>query len=381
MVTAGQPSGFAPALQRGVHTGEQTLGRRLFVAGGAVDLAGKEQALDLARLEAVLERARVEVVVLNGIARAQDVGVLHAGHAAHQGVLDIKRQAGGDAVGVNLVGRQALGFQKNLVAVFVGEAVDLVFHARAIAWPYPFDLAGEHGAAVKAGADDVVGALVGVGDPTRHLAWVHLGPAHDAEHRHRTVRGVGAGHAVTGLLCALRVIDAPPIDARGCAGFQAALGQLQFFEPRRQAHGRRIARPTGGVVVQAHMDLAVQERTGCEHHGAATEANADLRDSAHHTVTFDHQVVHGLLEQPQVRLVFQDAADGGFVQNAVGLRPSGAYGRAFAAVEDAKLNAAFVGGQGHGPAQGIDFFDQMAFANAANRGVAAHLPQGLNVVS
>ena len=148
LITAWQPSAFAATLQRSVHAREQTLGRRLFVPGGAVDLAGKKQALDLARLEAVLERARVEVVVFDGVAGAQDVGVFHAGHAAHQRELDVKRQAGGNAVGVNLVGVQALGLQENLVAVLVGKAVDFVFHTGAVTRPHPFDLAGEHGAAV-----------------------------------------------------------------------------------------------------------------------------------------------------------------------------------------------------------------------------------------
>ena len=381
LVAAGQPSAFTATLQRGVHTREQALGRRLFVAGGAIDLTSKKQALDLARLETVLQRARVKVVVFDGVARAQDVGVLHAGHAAHEGELDVKRQAGGDAVGVNLVGRQALGLQKNLVAVFVGKAVDLVFHAGAVARPHPLDLAGEHGAAVKARADDVVGALVGVGDPARHLARVHLGPAHEAEHRYGLVGGVGAGHAVTGLLGALRVVDAAPVDARWGTGFQAALGQLELFEAGGQTQSRRITGPTGGVVVQTDVDLAVQKCASGEHHGAAAKAHAHLGDGTDHPVALDHQVVHRLLKKPQIRLVLQHAADGGFVQDAIGLCTRGAHGRALAAVEDAELDATFVGGQGHGATQSVDLFDQMAFSDAADRGVATHLPQGFNVVS
>jgi hypothetical protein len=54
-------------LQRGVDAGKQALGRRLFIPGGAVDLAGKEQAADLPRLEAAFERARIEIVVLDGV--------------------------------------------------------------------------------------------------------------------------------------------------------------------------------------------------------------------------------------------------------------------------------------------------------------------------
>ncbi len=39
-----------------------------------------------------------------------------------------------------------------------------------------------------------------------------------------------------------------------------------------------------------------------------------LGHRAHHPVTLHHQVIHGLLEQPQVGLVLQHAADGGFVR-------------------------------------------------------------------
>ena len=128
------------------------------------------------------------------------------------------------------------------------------------------------------------------------------------------------------------------------------------------------------------MDLAVQKCAGGQHHGARSEANTNLRHGAHHAVTLDHQVVHGLLKKPQVGLVFQALADGRFVQHPVGLRPGGAHGGPFGAVEDAKLDARLVGGQGHGAAHGVDFLDQVALADAANRGVATHLPQGFDVV-
>ena len=128
------------------------------------------------------------------------------------------------------------------------------------------------------------------------------------------------------------------------------------------------------------MDLAVQKGPCGQHHGFGAKAQTDLRHRAHHPVTFDQQVVYRLLEDGQVRLVFQHAPDRGFVEHTVCLGPRGAHGRALAGVENAKLNARLVGGQGHSTAQRIDLFDQMAFANAANRGVAAHLPQSLDVV-
>ena len=102
--------------------------------------------------------------------------------------------------------------------------------------------------------------------------------------------------------------------------------------------------------------------------------------SANNTIALDHQIIHRLLEQPEVWLVFQHAPNRRFVQNTVCLCAGGAHGGAFGAVENAELNAPFVRGQGHGAAQGIHFFNQVAFANSTNRGVAAHLPQGLDVV-
>ena len=68
------------AMKRCVDTSEKALRRRLFVPCGSVDLSGKEQAADRARLEATLEFTRVEVVVLDGVAWANDVGVLKALH-------------------------------------------------------------------------------------------------------------------------------------------------------------------------------------------------------------------------------------------------------------------------------------------------------------
>ena len=128
------------------------------------------------------------------------MGVLQANHGAHQLVLNIEGQAGGNAVGVILVGAKPFRLQKNLVAVLASTAVDLVFHAGAIAWADAVNLAGEHRAAVKTGADDLVGALIGVGHPAGHLLGMGDALAHEAEHRHRVA--LAAGHAVTRLALA-----------------------------------------------------------------------------------------------------------------------------------------------------------------------------------
>ena len=178
---------------------------------------------------------------------------------------------------------QAFGFQKNLVTVLVGKAVDLVFHAGAIARAHAFDLAHEHGAAVKSAADDVVGAGVGVRNPAGHLLRVHFHFAHKAEHRH--VCSHTAGHTVAGLLQQLAEVDRTTVKPRRRAGLQAALGQIQFFEPCAQGNSRRVPCPAGSVVIQSHMDLAVQKRARRQHHGFGTELHAHLSHGTDHAVT------------------------------------------------------------------------------------------------
>ena len=134
----------------GICTGEQALRGGFFVAGRAVDLSCEEEALDGFGFEASFEVARVEVVVFDGVAGAQDMGVFQTFHAAHKGDLNIERQAGGDTVWIVFVRGQAFGFEENLVAVFVGEAVDFVFNRRTITRTHAFDFAGKHRAAVEA---------------------------------------------------------------------------------------------------------------------------------------------------------------------------------------------------------------------------------------
>ena len=258
------------------------------------------------------------------------------------------------------------------MAILAGKAVDLVFDARAVARPYPFDHAGVHRRSVQPGADDVVRALVGVRDPARHLARVHVRTAHEREHRHRI--------QVARLLFQHRKIDRSAINPGRRTGLQAPLWQLQFLQARRQRHRRRVTRAATGVVVQAHVDLAVEERPRRQHDCTCAKLHAHLRHRADHAVALHQQVFDGLLEQHQVRLVFQAMADRRLVQHAVRLGTGGADGRPLAGVEDAELDPALVRGNGHDPAQRIHFLDQMALANAPDGRVAAHLPQRLDVV-
>ena len=271
---------------------------------------------------------------------------------------------------------QTFRLQKDLVAWLVGKAVHLVLDAGAVARAHAFDHTGEHRAAVKPGTDDLVRARIGVGDPARHLPRVLTGLPEKTEHRHRV--------QVARLLGQTGKVDRAPIDARRRTRLQPPLWQLQRLQPGRQGDGWRVSRAAGAVVLQADVDAPVQKGAGCQNHRLAAKPNASLRHRACHPVAMPvalhRQVVHRLLEQPQVRLVLQPPADGCLVEDAVCLGAGGTHRRPLAAVEDAELDAGLVGGCGHGSTQCIHLLDQMSFADAADAGVAAHLAQGLDVV-
>ena len=64
---------------------------------------------------------------------------------------------------------QPLRLEEDLVAVAVGEAMDLVLDRGAVTRPDAADRAGEKRRAVEVGADDRVGARVGAGDGAEQL--------------------------------------------------------------------------------------------------------------------------------------------------------------------------------------------------------------------
>jgi len=69
---------------------------------------------------------------------------------------------------------QAFGFEKDLVRILVGKAVDLVLDARAVARPHALDDTGVHRRAVETATDDVMRRKIGVRDPAVDLRRMHV---------------------------------------------------------------------------------------------------------------------------------------------------------------------------------------------------------------
>ena len=139
--------------------------------------------------------------------------------------------------------------------------------------------------------------------------------------------------------------------------------------------GRRIAGAPALIVRQPDVNLAAEERADGQHDRARAELDAGLRDDAAHLLAFDEQIGDFLLEQREVRLVLQHRADRLLVQDAIGLRARRAHRRTLARIEGTELDAGAIGRLRHRAAERVDLLDQVTLADAADRRVAAHLPE------
>ena len=117
-----------------------------------------------------------------------------------------------------------------------------------------------------------------------------------------------------------------------------------------------------------------------KHDGVRVEGEPDLRDDSDHAIAVEQQVIDRLLEQREVRLVFETAADRALVQRAVGLRAGRPHGGPLARVECPELDSRLVRGNRHRAAQRIDLLDQVPLADAADRGIARHLAERFDIV-
>ena len=126
----------------------------------------------------------------------------------------------------------------------------------------------------------------------------------------------------------------------------------------------------------ADVNEAAQKRAGGENDRAAGNFAAVGEFHAANAAVCDHQIIGFRFNDREIRRCRNRSLHGGRIELAIGLRARAAHGRAFAAVQDAELDAALVGDAAHQAVQSIDFADQMALAEAADGRIAGHGADG-----
>ena len=195
-------------------------------------------------------------------------------------------------------------------------------------------------------------------------------------------RNENTGTGSVSPCCSSRVeksIERPSMTRRG-ARLQPSHRQREFGEAGRQRQRCRVACPPGYMTVEPDVHLAVQERSCRQDDASRREACARRGDDTGDPPVRDDQIVGRLLEQRQPGLVLEPASDRRLIQHPVRLDPRGSHGGTLAAVEDAELDARLVGGKRHRTTERIDLLDEVTLADSADRRVAAHRAQRLDVV-
>ena len=241
-----QKRGRAARVKRRVHPRHHPLGGGLFVAGGAVDLSGQKETWQASGFEGWAQLPGVHEIVFDGISRLYHAHLLEAGNGVQQKLLRFLGKGGGNTVGIDRVVIEPLGFEKNPVPGFLGEAHHLVFDGGAISWSAAFDPARIERRFMEAVANHLMGLFRGGGDMARKLR-----------------RGDDAGHGGEGArwIVALLNLKLPPPDGAAIepwwgAGLESAELKPGLFEPPGKAMRRRVAIAAGRDLFVAYMNHA-----------------------------------------------------------------------------------------------------------------------------
>ena len=243
---------LAAGLACGIDSRQHALGRRLLVAGRAVDLSGQEQAAEPARLQRRIEPAGVDIVIFDRITGTEDARPLEPRNRRHQRALRLRRQRSRNAVRIDGGVVDALGLEEDLMALAIGEAEDLVLDRWTIARPSARDRAGIDGGAMRIRPHDAVGLLRRAGDVARKLR--------RGDRCGQRGEEFGLGIAVLNL--ETLPVDGRAVEPRRGPGLEPRKGEPGRVETARKRHRGLIAEAPGRGALVAKMNHSAKERAG-----------------------------------------------------------------------------------------------------------------------
>jgi hypothetical protein len=166
----------------------------------------------------------VGVIVLNGIAGADDLSFFQSLDRTNHLNLYVHRNAGCQPVWVDFHGFQPHGFQEYLVLIFFWKADDFVLYRRTIPRSDPFNNPGIEGRAVESGAYDFMRLGVCVSYMTGHLL----------EGNFAIAKGERLGWVVSPLFLKLGKLDRSSVQTRAGASLKSSQGKTKFDQIFRE---------------------------------------------------------------------------------------------------------------------------------------------------
>lgn len=321
------------------------------------------------------------------VPRHHNLHLLEARDGVQDLLLHLHRVRARQAIGVHHVRVQPLGLQPHNVLAPVGKPLHLLEQGRAVPRTHPAPIVP---VVVRQQMRVVHHQLV------RRRGGERLVALDQPVHQGHALVGVqvrkGPGRVVARLLLEGRPINGAAVQPRRRARLEPPQRQLELrlqgvAEP--DGGGLELLAvaevPTRGIRRLAQVALALEERPRGNHHVGGQQRLPRRRRDAPHGLAVppgfvEHQVLHAALENLQVGRGRQLLAHRLPVPVPVRLGPRAPHGRPLAGVQDLEMDARLVNDPPHDAVQGVDFPDQVAFANAANRGVAGHFAHRLHLL-
>ena len=242
-------------------------------------------------------------------------------------------QACAEAVDVGLHGIPPLGLHKDLVAVLVSKAIDLVLDTWAIPWSDAPDAAIEHWAAVETRPQNFVYFGARVGHPTTKLSRGRSSSRGVAELARVLIARLFFQHAV---------IDAASIHPGWSPGLHATGLKAQGNELFRNAVAGLFPGPSASELSLTYVHNAVHEGAAGKHYRATLNGHTHSHLDTYHDLFLDQNALHAILPKVDVRRLLQHATPFGSEEVSVVLGPRAPHGGALAPVQHAELNGASV---------------------------------------
>ena len=120
------------------------------------------------------------------------------------------------------------------------------------------------------------------------------------------------------------------------------------------------------------MDQPPEEGPRGDHDRPAAMEDVGLVDDAADPPILDDETFDETLKKVKARLLLQDGLHRETIELLVALEPGGLDGRPFGGVQQPEVDGGFVGNPAHLTAQRIDLLDELALGQTADRGVAGH---------
>ena len=194
-------------------------------------------------------------------------------------------------------------------------------------------------------------------------------------------KGKGLRWIISRLCVQSGPVDGPPVETRRCTGFQPAETKTRPTQSIGQSNAGCLTHATRRDLFFTHMDQTTQKGPRCKNDATAGDCLSSSRHNGLNVpLIIKRQIFNGTGLYCQAGLFSQYGLHGGTVKFAIRLRPWAPHSRALAEIQHTELNAGPIGNTPHHAVQRINLTHQVTLGQPADRGIAGHFSDCLNLM-